>query len=772
MKRFLLIAALMLPVSLFGAAGDVTGVNVEANGWVLNLTCEAGTNGGFPSFGFGANNTITGNEKVKLTVTSPGFDDNGTSNTITRTIYGTKQLRLPYPLQATYDVITNDTAGTVEIRLALSDWIYANDTATFSIASGLYTNGAISSGTASGTLTINSTQVHPKVIGNWTWPGFNLVTNTMRLRAVAFHRSAQEGRPVRCVKFYAMDAHSHAVTNIVTTMRIDRTLPDAVPFGEYYYDMDVSSFTQGDKITCGFTAYPWIGDSGSVLDTLATGFVWPTPYPAPLTNWCNNSGTYGCTRAIVDSASGSDTTGIAACDSYWATNQTPAAFATIGRAFVAIAGTNAAQYSRTEIGGGVVYLAAGNHNYAGSSFSLANPATSWCNIEPAPGVSQWGAVIAAFGTDGRGLDDRDLVKITGIKYSCSTSPHTRQNIWHDGCFIADATAATFFQTGTTVACGWWLTHCIVSNLTQGLKGYAANPLLVPLIRGNTLADFAKEMSCYTVLGNLHPASAKGGAYSPVWDNVNYTNAWGIVYGNRFLGMASGDGADMLLGPTAFTQTNGFVIVQNMWECKTNTGGTGPNFKIGSLNAASYTNGIVWNNCFLGARNFYAYNDLGSAAAWRWQWSTKNNVFEDYNLKTDTHNDPGADGGRVGNWPVLFGVGTCGNVDLCTADIGAPTAFYNSESGLGGFDGLSTYVYYAANSATSSTNWPAWVDRKANDGINDRPGGGNYKVQSKSPLVQVETEWLLPFDLEGNARGRFDPPGAYSSASPRKGGGFF
>jgi hypothetical protein len=32
--------------------------------------------------------------------------------------------------------------------------------------------------------------------------------------------------------------------------------------------------------------------------------------------------------------------------------------------------------------------------------------------------------------------------------------------------------------------------------------------------------------------------------------------------------------------------------------------------------------------------------------------------------------------------------------------------------------------------------------------------------------------VLPYDIEGNARGLLDPPGAYASASPRKGAGFF
>ena len=103
--RFGLRFHLMLVAALFAlraaaAPGDILSVEVETNGWVLEVAIQgAGTNGAY-NFGLGTNNTLTGGEKVKVTVTSMGFNDTGAPTTVQRIIYGTFALRFPYPNQA------------------------------------------------------------------------------------------------------------------------------------------------------------------------------------------------------------------------------------------------------------------------------------------------------------------------------------------------------------------------------------------------------------------------------------------------------------------------------------------------------------------------------------------------------------------------------------------------------------------------------------------------------------------------------------------------
>ena len=126
------------------------------------------------------------------------------------------------------------SASRLTVTIALSDFIYPGDTATANLRSGLYKQGS-SSAAASAVAVVNqSILVTPRVIGNWSWPGWQRITGTnFDLRCVVFHRSGQSGRPVRVVKFWATDQHGHSVTNFVTNPTIDPSVADAVPVIEY-----------------------------------------------------------------------------------------------------------------------------------------------------------------------------------------------------------------------------------------------------------------------------------------------------------------------------------------------------------------------------------------------------------------------------------------------------------------------------------------------------------------------------------------------------------
>jgi len=40
--------------------------------------------------------------------------------------------------------------------------------------------------------------------------------------------------------------------------------------------------------------------------------------------------------------------------------------------------------------------------------------------------------------------------------------------------------------------------------------------------------------------------------------------------------------------------------------------------------------------------------------------------------------------------------------------------------------------------------------------------GNYRLDSESPMRGLMTDWVLPYDLDGNPRGPDDSPGVYST----------
>lgn len=743
-----LLFLLLAPATLFGAAGDITAVNVEANGWVLNATFEGPTNGTF-AFGFGTNNSISGSEKVILTVTSPGFDSTGMSNAVTRTVYGTKQLRLPYPQNTVNDVITNDSAGTCEIRVALSDFIYSGDTATFSILSGLYGGNNAASGTA----TINSTRTYPKAVANWTWPGWNRETGaTMRLRAVGFHQSADNGQPLACMKFIVSQTNGVSVTNTVASMTVDRTLSDAIPTAEYLSDFILSVFTNytsgGDDglLRCNFEAYPRIGDSTAVLATTDSSTF--TPLAATLTNLCDRLGTYSTFIAVVDPAA-TDANGAA-------TNCAPENvnsghyFLSIGHAAVHLQGSNNAFCGHNDAGGGIIYVRSGITNYTGATATTTTPA-AWLLIQPYPGDT-----VSNLTTSLTAGYASHLTKLYQMKVGGSGNLfYTGSGLWLDQCTI-ESTASLLFRSALL-----HLTDCNIPTLSQGIK-YSTG-LMPSLIRGNSFGNLLDDCSpVQTWIANVMTSNDlcvlavdMNAMTTPVPQGV-------IIYNNRFnFHIASGS---HLLGHGYYdVDYRGVAIVQNLFESSTNN--TSSLCAYGMANK-TITNMLWWHNVFTGQRTDLCYNWSTATNAVRTQVQLLNNLMDDYNLKTDSTST--ADTDCTNNWEQVWAVSWQGNLFAeVTNAAAAPKDFLNTIAG--GFAGLETIE----NTVISSVFYPRYIDRQSYDGATGNwPGNGNYRVHSDAPQQLLRTRWVLPYDLEGNARGRLDPPGAYSSASPRKGGGFF
>src|SRR3990172_12051062 len=99
--RILFALLLLLPWRLLAAVGDITGAEVETNGWVIKLYISGlNTNGNFFN-GMGTNNSLTATNALRLKLTSMGFNGDGNGITVERSVYGTKILRMPYPSQIT-----------------------------------------------------------------------------------------------------------------------------------------------------------------------------------------------------------------------------------------------------------------------------------------------------------------------------------------------------------------------------------------------------------------------------------------------------------------------------------------------------------------------------------------------------------------------------------------------------------------------------------------------------------------------------------------------
>ena len=759
MKKLLL--AFLLTFSAFGATGDITGVAVNTNGWDLFIWVSGSTtNGTYAAMGFGTNNTITGSEKIVLTLTSQGYDDTGAATTVSRTLYGTKYVRHPYPSDAYPGDVVDGSS--VRLRFALSDYVYTGDSnVTATIAASLYTQSGTPSAAGSGlSVTNNSTATYQRVVGNWSWPGYQLMDSSSKLRCVAFHSSARFGRPVRAVKFTVTDGTT-TNTQTLTSATVDRTVGDAVPVVEYVSTSDLTSgLTQGAVLTCNFVAYPWVGDSSAILDT-STGTAAPTPLYGPIKAVCNRTGAYGTAEVWV-SPSGNDATGSAYA--YGTQNEAGAAKClTINGAMVKLAAFNNSTYSRNDLGGGYIYLADGSYAWTGGSGSIGTVPNTWVTITRSASAAIENVILDTASGD---ADATDRVKITGVKVKGNANLYFNgiEALWFDQCNI-DQTGIG--NTGWAMVYGagnWWITRNNVIKLYQGLIPFSTQNTPPCLIRGNnitaTFTTTGSPLFVYTVLGNKTSgtvATLSGWFKSFISGSSTPTSIQPIVGFNAMWGI------NCVSLPVWSDFHNRAVTniacVQNIFENYTN--GAASLFAPagdGSVAASSpVKNVIMWHNTFVGQRVNYAYNDTTTNAPLREQWWMVSNLYDDPNIKSDTFSPQ--DGVRVGNWSVLYGVGSKGEMLTQVTNIGA-SGFTREFAGIN-----------AVEPVNVSSGYMKYRTRASYNGSAAGAGFGDYRLGSDSPTFALVPAWVLPFDIAGAPRGRMDPPGAYAAGQVRKGGMF-
>lgn len=737
-------------LSAFGAAGDIVSCLIRPDGWSIDLAFSGMNTNGTYAMGYATN--YTGTPKIVLTVYSPGFDDTGTSNWTSRIVYGTTNIAKPYPNNAATDeTLSNEadyTAGNVTNRIGLSEWIGPTDivsNATFSAS--IYTAGGTPNNANSSITVQNLSQAPwPDVVFHWTKPGCQQETGSvMRLHAFAAHPSAQQGRPVRVVKFIVTDEHSVKVTNTVTTMSLAAagTLPwtELTPTGEYLTSFALSQFTAHDQLRCDVIAYPWLGTN--ILNTTLDRYAMPTPQPAAITNLCDPNNNYSGFIGVA-AVGGSDTDGRA-------TNVAPHLvnsahyFATIEQAWQFLAASNNAHASPTthnDVGGGVVYVRAGIVTWLGGTVSAGGVPKCYGTTANYPGD------VVEFTTASGSTDLTDRVRIEGIKIGSGNLFNGIQHLWFNNCIFSNAATATF-QSSPMV----YITGGSVTNIGQGLRGFGGSQNTSVMLRSVMLDGFGGVARPYLMMGCIKP-NTNGANFNITFDVSSQTAPFSpvVLYNNILYGFKN-IGTPWLDTQLFSSVSNGVVIANNVFEVDISSGQP---WNIGTVNTSSQTNFMVWNNSFIGGKVNIAYNDVGSAASYKWLWSVRNNLFDNWNLKSDTFVT--ADGGRIGNWPVLYGCGLSGNQMGEITSVGSAANFMNR------FAGLSTRMRTA-----TGADIQGYVDRQSFAGsTTPTTGSGNYRVTSVSAVQQLARVVVLPFDVEGNHRGAYDPPGAYSSASPRKG----
>lgn len=734
-----------------------TGFSVDTNGWVLNgyLSGYVLTNGTF-NFGWATNNSITSSNGFVLQFDRAGF--NGTSPVTRRkTAYGGARIRFPYPGNSFPDTVFDSSSGITRVRFSLSDEVYSNDTAIAAWAlPGLYTfGGTTTTNAANVTVTNLSSLTYPRVVGNWLRRGWGIEdSRDMELRFIAFHQSADELKPVSAVQFYVTDGTSSYTNTVTTITKLVHPLWSDMPVIQAYVaSFPTSYFGASKRVLGNVRVYPLDGDTNTILDTATTGYVEPTVFPCPITNFVN----WPRVRAVV-SSTGVNASGVAANETYWATNSSPAEFLNIGAAMAAIQGTNTASYSISNCTGGIVLLKDWT-TWLGSSVSGAlmdgevlitrHPSKSWDEV----GVTNYSTDRVVSSLDILRFYDMTIDTSASLVWTTGARGHT----W-DRAFLKNTTGARVFGS---VDCSINIMNCLVSNTYGGFLANSSDNCMFGLVTGNRFVGDAKGAVAYTFVGNKKTATNTFALVDASSSRTGMTKSAPTIIAYNYFPSLDVSYFDVGADSTS-PCTWGQAVVQNFFGFNGSSPATyGASFwQSDDIHA---TNVMAWNNTFIGAKWNTFYDNLGSnTPTWRLQCQLANNVFSTKPIKSDTFTSDHPDGVRIGNWMALWSVNFSGNAYVMTTNL---ADFADEE-----FGGINTWY-----GSTSPTNYVRWIDERVFNGItNFAGGGGDYHLQTQTPLHEFikPRRVVLPYDIEGNARGYTDPPGAYNSASPRKAGAFF
>ena len=783
MKSTLALLCLLVARLSFGSYGAINSVYIDTNGWsMLIAVASAATNGNW-NFGMTVppqtnwncpQPNILTNPPIALTVTSLGYNTAGSLTTIQRTIYGTIQVRLPYPNATNFDQAMG--SGVITNRIALSEYVWQTDSnLTVNIAQNWYNDGTVTNSAASNfVVTNNSIANAGHVIANWSWPGFQCVTTTNEtLRALAFHSSAQYGNPVAAVKFWVTDNHGHGVTNIVTSMTIDNTIPDANPVPEYIAQMNLSALTSGDQITNFFTAYPWVGNTNSVTDASDGINAVNTPCYSSRTAFYSTNFTYGLPVAVVDPTNGADASGRVLTN--WSLGGSIGLFSTINGAAAAVAASNNTWYAHNDCVGSTIYLTNGTYAWMGGSISSGTNGFGWAEVAAYPGVRATNVFLSTVSGNNI-IGNKTWVHGVTINHSSGNMFQGGGYVWFDQCVINVSAVALIYSDN-----GWWVTDCTIPQLPQGLNTYSSQSCPCMLTRGCDLTGNTTGGRVYTVVGNTAKATSANNtaSWSGFLTGQITPDPLGLIFAyNTFYRQLSS--SEPYLFWDISTNAFGAAIVQNVLEGCYNSA-TSPlcGFAGDGSEAPNVNNILEWYNTIVGQRCNQSYVEYGASNVWKLNWSVAQNIFSAYNIKSDTFGGGPPNGVRIGNWSQVYGVGNYNNFQFNLSGQGnqlpewfglnsyAPwtntaTGFPSSEPPSG-----VTNVYSYAGFVT----FAAWT------GGATGTGGGNYKLLSSSPAILTAQSanffpqsWKLPFDITGAARGMFDPPGSYIS-TPKRGNAF-
>lgn len=621
----------------------------------------------------------------------PGYSTAAATTTYTESMTFTRRLRQVYPNEGS---LTTD-------QVVINDYLYSTDT-----ISGV---------------TNNSTETSPKPIANWVTLDRTVVGDTLTAEVVCFHRNARTAEQVPCVEFRVSDGTT-TLNQVVSESVVSGRTNDRNSVIVYRCSIDVSSLINPATLTLNAKVYPWIGESGSVLDSAdqsARREFSPRTFRRDTT--LAASPVY-----VYVSTTGDDVNGVVSTTAATA-KATPCA--TIGGAINRLVAVNGS------VDGCEIRMMSGTHalNSTGISTTRAQ-SHSHLTITRDPDeilsavTLQYGGVAfrPRLGSAGGWVTIRDIT----ISRTSTTQPQgeTASNLeirLQDLPFDNGSVNSALIGSAVDVLLlGLSFTNLANSVLSPGTRE-------IRLIRGCT-GTSTSNVEGWLVIGN---SMTLGSSLS----YGSRTASQSIVAYNTFTATNASNG---FMNVAAAADVTGVAIVQNVVEYTSAT--SGPSIRVSADSATGNTSHVVLHhNTFAGffnnGRGNLFYDD-GATARTNKLMSCKGNIHVALNTKSDVF---ATDGTRIGNWAYENGVG-------CEGEF---SQFIDADSGGIGSAFAQDYAGLRADIGTSATvrNDPLFIDDKAtSSGPTAGSGGGNYRLATETPCTQMVNA-ILRFDLDGNSR---------------------
>lgn len=758
-----------LAILAFAAKGQtITGASTDDRGMRIYLYLSGLNTNGTYSPGWSTNNQpLASGPKLRMRVSKPGFNSSGQAVYHDCLVYGGARVRMPYPGDAFAEEIT--TPGGIRITLSATDFIFASDTnLTVDVDSGIYSQGGTNSSAASGiAVTNNSIQSYPRAIAVWAdGSGWDRWTNsTARVYAKGNAgqrpwppRPETHRKPLAAMAFVAADNFGHSVTQWVDMPTIDPSLGGPLPSARYTADLTLSTFSNRSPVRLDFVAFPHLGTQGSVLSTLSNLYTGVSGLPIAKTNLYDPLNEYSSSVAIV-ATNGSDTTGTTTT---WAGYSGHTAyFASVAKALHALRTNHnaSAVWSHDDVGGGTVLVRTGDaYAWLGGSYTYGSAPAAKAIVASYPGES------VTFTTQSGNTDAGDRLEVRNVTFAGSASMFNGTDyLTMRSCIISNSHASALWQTCPVV----WLVDCRIPKVTGGVRPFSTQNTRFHVDRCD-FSGFSGVLAPSVMLASIHPQREGGADFGLQQDTSTGGTAPTdyFYWADSFIsGLQKGGTLAWWIGQN-ISITNGGIVENSAFFVTTNAGSS--TFNLGG-SIYHHTNIVIDGVAIGGARMAgYGYNQSGTNRVNREFVLHRNSIVQNLGYKTDTFTGDGpADSARVGNWPLMWGLGHRGNIHYsCNVNGGSAPEFPPYFYGLTSYHPLDVF--------TNSVQWIRWRDPRS-QGDASVEGLGDFRLQTDSPAwdqFREERDQSLPYDLDGIPRGSLDPPGPYVSGNRKKTQAFF